>query len=115
MQKKKIRIKKVWKQTYLFLEKCHDENTKHLNKAGSLNPVYGKTYRDKDKDLIRSKKVKYVSGVGIYGSRSSLIKSFSHASDLAKYLNVSEVKLSKYINKGLLYKKHYLKVNAWHK
>jgi len=51
---------------------------------------------------MKSKKIKYPNGVGIYGLDNNLIKSFSYASYLAKYLNVSKVTISKYINKGLV-------------
>ena len=41
-----------------------------------------------------------------------MIKRFDYASDLAIYLNKSKVTLSKYINKGLVFRgKYYLKVN----
>lgn len=50
----------------------------------------------------RSKKIKYPNGVGIYRLDNNLIKSLSYLSDLAKYLNVSKVTVSKYINKGLV-------------
>jgi len=62
---------------------------------------------------MRSKKIKYPNGVGIYGLDNNLIKAFSYASDLAKYLDVSKFTVSKYINKGLVYKeKYYLKINS---
>lgn len=63
---------------------------------------------------MRSKKVKYPNGVGMYGLDDKLIKSFSYASDLAKDLNVSKVTVSKYINKGLVYEgKYYFKINTF--
>jgi group I intron endonuclease len=69
--------------------------------------MFGKTHSEKTKDLIRSKKVKYPNGVGIYDLDNNSVKSFDYASDLAIYLNVSKVTVSKYINKGLI-----LKVNT---
>ena len=63
---------------------------------------------------MRSKKVKYPNGVGIYDQDNHLIKSFDYASDLASYLSVSKVTVSKYINNGLVFKgKYYLKVNPF--
>lgn len=43
-----------------------------------------------------------------------MIKRFDYASDLAIYLNVSKVTVSKYINKGLVFQgKYYLTVNSF--
>ena len=76
--------------------------------------MIGKTHSEKTKDLMRSKKVKYPNGVGIYDLDNYLVKSFDYASDLAIYLNVSKVTVSKYINKGLIFQgKYYLKVNPF--
>jgi group I intron endonuclease len=76
--------------------------------------MFGKTHSAKPKDLMRSKKVKYINGVGIYDLENNLVKSFDYASDLAIYLNVSKVTVSKYINKGLGFQgKYYLKVNTF--
>ena len=69
--------------------------------------MFGKTHSEKTKDLIRSKKVKYPNGVGIYDLDNNMVKRFDYASDLAIYLNVSKVTVSKYFNKGLV-----LKVNT---
>lgn len=74
--------------------------------------MFGKTHSEKTKELIRSKRVKYPNGVGIYDLDNNMIIRFDYASDLAIYLNVSKVTVSKYINKGLVFKgKYYLKVN----
>lgn len=63
---------------------------------------------------MRSKKGKYPNGVGIYDLSNNLVKSFYYASDLAMYLNVSKVTLSKYITKGLVFKdKYYLRINPF--
>lgn len=52
-------------------------------------------------------------GVGIYDLNNNLIKSFDYATDLANYLNISKVTVSKYLNKGLVYKEmYYFKVNT---
>lgn len=76
--------------------------------------MFGKTHSEEAKNLMRSKKVKYPNGVGIYDLHNNLIKSFDNASDLAMYLSKSKVTVSKYINKGLVYEgKHYLKVNLF--
>jgi len=93
--------------------KHHNEKSKSLiRKPGALNPMFGKTHSEDTKDLMRSKKKKYSNGVGLYDLDNNLIKRFDYASDLAKYLNVSKVTVSKYINKGLIYEnKYYLKVN----
>ncbi|RYE15272.1 MAG: hypothetical protein EOP34_03865 [Rickettsiales bacterium] len=85
-----------------------------MSKSGSLNPMFGKTHSEKTKELIRSKRVKYPNGVGIYDLDNNMIIRFDYASDLAIYLNVSKVTVSKYINKGLVFKgKYYLKVNSF--
>lgn len=69
--------------------------------------------KEKTRDLMKSKKIKYTNGVGLYDLANKLIKRFDYASDLAKHLNVSKVTVSKYINDGLVYKdKYYLKVNS---
>ena len=98
-----------------FWGKNHDERSKSfISKPGSLNPMFGKTHSAKTKDLMRSKKVKYTNGVGIYDLDNNLVKSFDYASDLTIYLNVSKVSVSKYINKGLIFQgKYYLKVNPF--
>jgi group I intron endonuclease len=75
--------------------------------------MFGKTHSEKTKDLMRSKKVKYPNGVGVYDLDDNLVKSFDYASDLAIYLNVSKVTVSKYINNGGIFQgKYYLKVNS---
>jgi group I intron endonuclease len=74
-----------------------------ISKPGALNPMFGRTHSEQTKSLIRSKRIKYPNGVGIYDTDNNLIKSFDYASDLATYLNVSKVTLSKYINKGLIF------------
>jgi hypothetical protein len=76
--------------------------------------MFGKTDSAKTKYLMRSKKVKYPNVVGIYDLDNDLVKSFDYDSDLAIYLNVSNVTVSKYINKGLVFQgKYYLKVNLF--
>jgi group I intron endonuclease len=76
--------------------------------------MFGKTHSEETKDLMRSKKVKYPNSVGIYDLDNYLIKSFDYASDLAIYLNVSKVTVSKYIGNGLVYKdKYYLRANPF--
>lgn len=75
--------------------------------------MYGKTHSEHTKHLMKTKKVKYVNGVGIYDLSVNLIKSFDYAVDLAKYLNISKFTVSKYLNKGLVYKnKYYFKINT---
>ena len=75
-----------------------------------------KDTQKKLKSLWEEKKVKYPNGVGIYDLDNNLIKSFDYASDLAIYLNVSKVTVSKYISKGLVFKdKYYIKVNSFKK
>lgn len=63
---------------------------------------------------LKEKKKKYKHGVGIYDLNNNLIKNFDYAKDLASYLQISKVILSKYLNKGLVYKEmYYSKVNAF--
>lgn len=92
--------------------KHHNEKTKLLiSKPGIMNPMFGKTHTEQTKNLIRIKMKKYDNGVGIYDLNENLIKSFDYATDLAKYLNITKVTVSKYINKGLVYKGiYYFKV-----
>lgn len=45
--------------------------------------MFGKTHSEKTKELIRSKRVKYPNGVGIYDLDNNMIKRFDYASDLA--------------------------------
>jgi len=65
-----------------------------ISKPGLLNPMFGKTHPEKSKDLMRSKKVKYTNGVGIYDLDNHLLKRFDYASDMAIYLNRSTVTVS---------------------
>jgi group I intron endonuclease len=102
------------KTNHPFYGKHHDEKAKLLiSKPGKLNPMYGKTHTEQTKHLMRTKKRKYIEGVGIYDLNNNLVKSFDYASDLAKYLNISKPTVSKYLSKGLLYKDmYYFKVNV---
>jgi hypothetical protein len=61
---------------------------------------------------MRSRKEKYLNGVGIYELDNHWIKTFYYASDLALYLSVSKVTVSKYLNNGLVFQgKYYLQIN----
>jgi hypothetical protein len=62
--------------------------------------MFTKTHSEETKTLMRSKKVKYPNGVGIYDLDNNLIRRFDYASDLAIYLDKSKVTVSKYINSG---------------
>jgi hypothetical protein len=63
---------------------------------------------------MRSKKVKYPKDVALYDLSNNLIKSFDYASYLAIYLNRSKVTVSKYMNKGLVFKDKYsLRINPF--
>lgn len=74
--------------------------------------MYGKIHSEKTKNLMRTKKKKYINGLGIYDLNNNLLKSFDYATDLASHLNISKVTVSKYLNKGLVYNnKYYFKVN----
>lgn len=101
------------KENHPFWGKHHKDETKGLiSKPGSLNPMYGKTHTEDTKILMRNKKKKYVNGIGLYDLNNNLVKTFDYASDLAAYLNVSKVTVSKYLNKSLVYKdKYYIKIN----
>jgi len=53
---------------------------------------------------------KYPLGVGIYDLDYNLIQTFRNNTELANYLNVSKVTVSKYLNNKLVYdKKYYFK------
>jgi group I intron endonuclease len=103
------------KSNHPFWGKHHDVKAKSLiSKPGLLNPMFDKTHSEETKNLMRSKKVKYPNGVGIYDLDNNLIKRFYYASDLDIDLNVSKVTVSKYINSGLVFQgKYYLKVNSF--
>ena len=103
------------KSNHPFWGKHHDDITKSLiSKPGTLNPMFGKKHSEETRELMRSKKIKYLNGVGIYDLHNNLVKSFVYASDLAIYLKISKVTVSKYINKGLVFKgKYYLKINRF--
>lgn len=74
--------------------------------------MYGKTHTIETRELLRKQKKKYVEGVGIYDLNNNLIKSFDYARDIADYLNISKKTVSRYINKGRIYKNCYLlKIN----
>jgi len=74
--------------------------------------MFGKTHSEETKNIMRSKKLKYPDGVGIYDLDNRLLKTFDYASDLAFHLGVSKVTVSKYLNNGLVFKgKYYLKIN----
>lgn len=103
------------KSNHRFWGKHHDEKTKSLiSKPGLLNSMFGKTHSEQTKNLMETRKVKYPNGVGIYDLDKHLIKSFDYASDIAIYLSVSKVTVSKYINNGLVFQgKYYLKINPF--
>ena len=83
-----------------------------ISKPGELNPMFGRKHSEVTKDKISNKLSKYPLGVGIYDLDNKLIQKVYYASDLAKYLDISKVTVSKYINNGLVYnEKYYLKVN----
>ena len=109
----KLKMVERYKDKSNLWGKHHDEITKSLiSKPGLLNS--SNKHSEQTRELIRSKKKKYLNGVGIYDLNDNLEKSFDYASDLAIYLNVSKVTVSKYINKGLVFKgKYYLKVNPF--
>jgi group I intron endonuclease len=108
----KLKMKKRLENKSDHRGKHHDDKTKLLiSKPGSLNPMYGKTHTNFTKDLMRSKKKKYENGIGLYDLNNNLVKSFDYPLDLANYLNISKVTVSKYLNKGLVYKdKYYIKI-----
>lgn len=70
--------------------------------------MYGKTHTKETKELIKNSMKKYSNGVGIFDLNNNLIKSFDYAVDLADHLKISKVTVSKYLNKGLVYKKNVL-------
>jgi hypothetical protein len=62
------------------------------------------------KNLISEKMSKYPLGAGIYDLDYNLIQTFRNNTELANYLNVSKVTVSKYLNNKLVYdKKYYFK------
>lgn len=74
--------------------------------------MYGKIHSEETKTFLKSKKKKYIYGVGIYDLNNNLVKNFDYAMEIASYLNISKVTVSKYLNKNLLYdNKYYFKIN----
>jgi Mn-dependent DtxR family transcriptional regulator len=57
-------------------------------------------------------KSKHPYGVGIYDLNHNLILDFKNNVELAKYLGISKVTVSKYLKSGLIYNKTYFfKIN----
>jgi len=69
--------------------------------------MFGKSHSMETKNLISEKMSKYPLGVGIYDLDYNLIQTFRNNTELANYLNVSKVTVSKYLNNKLVYNKKY--------
>ena len=89
--------------------KTHSEDVlKLISKPGELNPMHGKTHSDATKKAISKSKNKYLNGVGIFDLNDNLIKKFNNNNtEIASYLVISKVTVSKYLNNNLIYKDMY--------
>jgi group I intron endonuclease len=88
--------------------KTHSEEIlKLISKPGELNPMYGKQHSDETKKAISLKMSKYPNGVGIFDLNDNLIQKFNNNTEIAKYLGISKVTVSKYLNNSLIYKDMY--------
>lgn len=71
------------------------------------HPMFGKKHSEETKSKIIKNLSKYPLGVGIYDLNNNLLLNYSNNTELAKHLGVSKVTVSKYLNKGLIYKDFY--------
>lgn len=69
--------------------------------------MFGKKHSDEAKVIMSKKRNKHPFGVGIYDLNDNLISKFNNNTEIAKYLNISKVTVSKYLNLGLVYKNTY--------
>lgn len=96
------------KKNHPMFGKTHTkEATDLISKPGELNPMFGKKHSDETKSKISKKMSKYPLGVGIYDLNDKLLSKFNNNTELAKYLDISKVTVSKYLNKDLVYKNLY--------
>ena len=91
----------------MYDKKHSDEILKLISKLGKLNPMYGKKHSDETKKAISINKSKYLEGVGIFDLNNNLIKKFNNNTEIANYLSISKVTVSKYLNNNLIFKYMY--------
>lgn len=93
----------------MFGKKHNEEALKLISKPGKLNPMFGAQapHSEETKKAISLKKSKYLNGVGIFDLNDNLIKKFNNNTEIANYLGISKVTVSKYLNNNLIYKDMY--------
>lgn len=106
-RKKMIEFFKDKNNHPMFGKKHTKEALLLISKPGELNPMFGKKHSEETKALISKRMSKYPLGVGIYDLDDNLISKFNNNSELARHLNISKVTVSKYLNKGIIYKNIY--------
>ena len=71
-----------------------------ISKPGILNPMYGKKHTLETKQKMSLAKSKFY--LGLFDIDNNLIKTFINQLELAKYLNLSKMTISRYLKSGKL-------------
>lgn len=72
--------------------------------------MFGKLHSEETRAKLSKMKNKYPLGVGIFDLNGTLISKFNNNVELAKHLNISKVRVGKYLNSNIIYnKKFYFK------
>ena len=89
--------------------KTHSESILSLiSKPGNLNPMFGKTHSENTKILYKIKKS--IRPLGLYFSNLNLYEKYSNPVKLAIKFIVHKTTISRFFNKGKLFKgKFYIK------
>jgi group I intron endonuclease len=79
-----------------------------ISKPGVLNPMHGKKHTIETKQKISLAKSKI--NLGLFDIDNNLIKIFINQIELAKYLNLSKMTISRYLKSGkLLLNKYFIR------
>lgn len=79
-----------------------------ISKPGILNPMYGKKHTLEAKQKMSLAKSKF--NLGLFDIDNNLIKTFINQLELAKYLNLSKMTISRYLKSGkLLLNKYFIR------
>lgn len=92
----------------MYGKKHTKESLNLISKPGKLNPMFGQKHTDQTKLLISKKRNKYPLGLGIYDLDNNLRNKFAYTIELAEYLKISKVTVSKYLNLGKIYHNRFL-------
>lgn len=79
------------------------ESKKLISKPGNKNPMFGKVHKIETKQAISKNRSLPVS---LYDSENNYVLTFKNGLVLSKFLNCSNVTISKYIKTGKLYNKN---------